>query len=61
MSALMALYHLLCPESDIEMLLIDLLIDDDGESGDGGWDHQVTQRVMIDLAASGGIRVEKWL
>lgn len=37
MSVLMALYHLFCPESNAEMLLIDLLIDGGGESGDGGW------------------------
>lgn len=61
MSALMALYHLFCPESNAEMLLIDLLLDGGGESGDGGWDHQVTRRGMTDLAASGGIRVGKWL
>lgn len=61
MSALMALYQLLCPESNAEMLLRDLLIDGGGESGDGGWDHQVTQRITIDVAAYGGIRIGKWL
>lgn len=61
MSALVALYHLLCSESNAEMLLRDLLIDGGGESDDCGWDHQVTQRIMIDLAAYGGIRIGKWL
>lgn len=61
MSALVALNHLLCTELNAEMLLTDLLIDGDGESGDGGWDHQIIQRVIIDLAPYGGIRVGNWL